>query len=125
MSHHVTEKPTDRIDKQIAGLKGWRGEMMTKLRKIINSADPGIKEDWKWETAVWVHSGNVCSIGAFKDHVKLNFFKGAALADPKRLFNSGLDAKTSRAIDFSERDRVNEAALKELVKAAIAQNTER
>lgn len=118
----MTQKPSDLIDKQITDLKGWRGDLMTKLRKVINSADPGIKEDRKWETAVWIHNGNVCSIGAFKDHVKLNFFKGAALADPKHLFNSGLDAKTSRAIDFSERDRVNEAALKELVRAAILQN---
>lgn len=77
-------------------------------------------EDWKWETAVWVCKGNVVAGGVFKDHVKLNFFKGASLPDPKKLFNAGLEAKATRAIDFVESDTVNEAALKDLIRAAVA-----
>ncbi len=115
--------PSQLITNQIAELADWRGKMLARLRKLILEADPDIAEEWKWGTAVWSHKGNVVAIGAFKDHVKLNFFKGASLKDPKGLFNAGLDAKATRAIDLHEGDKVNEAALKELIRAAVALNT--
>jgi hypothetical protein len=111
------------IDKQIADLGGWRGDLSARLRKLIHEADPGITEEWKWNTAVWSHNGLVCSVGPFKNHIKLNCFKGASLPDPQGLFNAGLDAKATRAIDFREGDSINEAALKDLMRAAVANNT--
>jgi hypothetical protein len=111
-----------RIDQHIAALKDWRGDLIARLRKVINSADPSLKEDWKWETPVWTANGNVCAIGAFKESVKINFFKGATLSDPHHLFNGGLDAKASRSIDLAQGHSINEAALKELVRAAVAKN---
>jgi hypothetical protein len=110
--------PSEQIDQQIAALPDWRGPRMTALRKIINEADPNLKEDWKWDTAVWTAKGNVLALGAFKDHLKLNFFKGASLDDPNGLFNAGLDAKATRSIDLYENDTIDEQALKELVRAA-------
>jgi hypothetical protein len=95
---------------------------MGKLRSVINKADPELREEWKWHTAVWARNGNVCALGAFKDHVKLNFFRGASLADPHHLFNGGLEAKASRSIDLAEGDPVNEPALQELIRAAVAYN---
>jgi len=115
-------KPSELIDKQIAGLPDWRGKTIAKLRKIINDSDPGITEEWKWDTAVWSHDGLVVAVGAFKGNVKMNFFQGASLPDPHKLFNAGLDAKKTRAIDFHEDDKMNEPALKELVRAAVARN---
>ena len=113
---------SEHITKQIAELRDWRGEMLARLRKLILEAAPEITEEWKWETGVWSHQGNVVSIGAFKDHIKVNFFKGASLNDPQGLFNAGLDAKATRAIDFNEGDKINEPALKELIRAAVAYN---
>jgi len=110
------------ITRQIAGLAGWRGKMLARLRKLMLEAAPNLTEEWKWDTAVWSQQGLVCSAGAFKDHVKLNFFKGASLKDPKGLFNAGLDAKTTRAIDFSEGDEIDESALKGIIRAAVAHN---
>ena len=110
------------ITNQIAELADWRGRMLSQLRKVILESDPDLTEDWKWNTAVWTRSGLVCSAGAFKDHVKVNFFNGASLEDPKGLFNAGLDAKKTRAIDFSERDNIDGSALKDLVRAAVANN---
>jgi hypothetical protein len=115
-------EPSELIDRQIAGLDDWRGQMLTRLRQLINEADSNLTEGWKWETAVWSSNGNVCALGTFKDHVKFNFFKGASLPDPHRQFNSGLEAKASRAIDFFEGDEINEPALQELVRAAVAYN---
>jgi hypothetical protein len=115
-------KPSELIDKQIAELADWRGKTFAKLRKIIHDSDPGITEDWKWGTAVWSHDGLVVAVGAFKENVKMNFFQGAALPDPHKLFNAGLDAKKTRAIDFHEDAKINETALKELIRAAVAQN---
>ena len=106
----------------IAELGDWRGEVLTRLRKFILDAAPALTEEWKWGTAVWTSNGLVCSAGAFKDHVKLNFFNGAALKDPKGLFNAGLDAKSTRAIDFGEGDDIDESALKALIRAAVAYN---
>ena len=110
--------PSEQIDKQIADLDDWRGERMAALRKLINQADANLKEDWKWDTPVWTAKGNVLALGAFKDHLKINFFKGASLDDPRGLFNAGLDAKASRSIDLYENDTVDEQALKELIRAA-------
>jgi hypothetical protein len=118
------DEPIDRVSQlitnQIAELTDWRGKMLARLRKLILEAAPDITEEWKWDTAVWSHKELVCSAGVFKDHVKLNFFKGAFLKDPQGLFNAGLDAKTTRAIDFSEGDDIDASAVKELVRAAVA-----
>ena len=115
--------PSQLITNQIAELADWRGKVFARLRKLILEADPDITEEWKWGTAVWSHKGNVVAIGAFKDHLKINFFKGASLQDPKGLFNAGLEAKATRAIDLHEGDKINESALKELIRAAVALNT--
>ena len=114
--------PSQRIDKQIKDLPDWRGQLLARLRKLILETSPEISEDWKWDTAVWTCKGNLVAGGVFKDHVKLNFFKGASLKDPHKLFNAGLDAKATRAIDFAEGSKVDEAALKELVREAVALN---
>ena len=110
------------ITNQIAELNDWRGAMLAQLRKLIHEADAELTEEWKWNTAVWTRNGLICAAGAFKDHVKVNFFKGASLKDPKHLFNAGLDAKATRAIDFSEGANLNAAALKDLIRAAVAYN---
>jgi hypothetical protein len=110
------------IDAMIKELDDWRGTMLSRLRKLINEAAPDITEEWKWGTPVWSQKGNVVAVGAFKDHVKLNFFKGASLKDPGGLFNAGMDANASRAIDFSEGDDINEPALKDLIRAAVELN---
>ena len=114
--------PAEMIDKQIADLPDWRGHVFAKLRRLIHEADPNLTEDWKWNTAVWANNGLVCAVGAFRDHLKINFFKGASLSDPHGLFNSGLDAKVARSIHIAEGDRINEPALKELIRAAAAFN---
>ncbi len=114
--------PTEKIDQQITDTPGWKGEMLKMLRKLIHEADPEITEEWKWGTPVFTHKGMVCALGAFGDHVKINFFKGATLKDPNKLFNAGLDAKTTRAIDIFEGDKINEAKLKDLIKEAVALN---
>ncbi|MEO6796717.1 MAG: DUF1801 domain-containing protein [Candidatus Dormibacter sp.] len=96
---------------------------MTELRSVINKSDPGLTEEWKWDTAVWTHNGNACALGVFKDRVKINFFKGASLPDPKHLFNAGLEAKASRAIDVEKGGSIDKAGLKGLVRAAVSQNS--
>jgi hypothetical protein len=108
------------IDNYINEINDWRGKMLARLRKLILEAAPDLTEEWKWDTPVWSYKGNVVSGGVFKDHVKLNFFKGASLEAPKGLFNAGLDAKATRAIDFSEGDEIDESALKDLIRAAVA-----
>jgi hypothetical protein len=113
---------SQQIDNYINGLDDWRGEMIARLRKLILDADPNLTEEWKWDTPVWSHKGNVVAAGVFKDHVKLNFFKGASLEDPNGLFNAGLDAKATRAIDLAEGEEIDEAALKNLVRTAVAYN---
>jgi len=117
--------PSEEIDKQIADLPDWRGERMAELRKLINATEPNLKEDWKWGTPVWTSNGNVISLGAFKEHVKINFFKGASLPDPRGLFNAGLDAKATRSIDLREDDPIDEQALQGLIRAAVNQNAKR
>ena len=113
---------SERITNHILELPDWQGKLLARLRTLIAEADPSIVEEWKWETPVWSHNGNVIAAGAFQDHLKLNFFKGASLKDPYKLFNAGLDAKASRAIDIHEGDKLNEPALMELIRAAVAQN---
>ena len=114
--------PSQLITNQIAGLADWRGQLLARLRELIHEAAPDITEEWKWDTAVWSQKGNVVAAGAFKDHIKLNFFKGASLEDSQGLFNAGLDAKATRAIDFSQGDKIQEAALKDLIRTAISYN---
>ena len=117
-----SKNPSDAISRHIAELGDWRGAMLTQLRKLILEAEPGIIEEWKWGTPVWSRNGNVVAAGVFKDHVKLNFFQGAALNDDRHLFNAGLEAKGSRAIDIRESDKLDEAGLRDLVRAAVALN---
>ena len=114
--------PSQHIDKHIQELNDWRGTLLSLLRKLILEAAPELTEEWKWDTPVWSYKGNVVAGGAFKDHLKLNFFKGASLKDTHGLFNAGLDAKATRGIDFHEGDKINEAALKDLVREAVAYN---
>lgn len=110
------------IDNHIKELTDWRGKMLARLRKLILEAAPELTEEWKWDTPVWSYKGNVVAGGVFKDHVKLNFFKGASLDDPKGLFNAGLDAKATRAIDIAEGQEIEAAALKDLVRTAVTYN---
>ncbi len=114
--------PTQKIDKQIKDLPDWRGKLLARLRKLVLASASELTEDWKWETPVWVCKGNVVAGGVFKDHVKLNFFKGASLKDPNKLFNAGLEAKGSRGIDFVENSVIDETALKELIREAVEFN---
>jgi len=118
----VSMNPSELIDQQIVELADWRGRTMTKLRKIIREADPEISEDWKWDTPVFSHNELVLAFAAFKGNVKMNFFQGASLPDSHKLFNAGLEARKTRAIDFHENDKINESALKDLIRAAVARN---
>ena len=112
-----------RIDKAIASLGDWRGDLLAEIRRLIHEVDPAVVEDWKWMgTPVWSHDGMYALANAHKDKVKVTFFHGAQLRDPKRLFNSMLDGNKWRAIDFGKGDRVNKPALKALLRAAIAYN---
>ena len=113
------------IDEKIEELGDWRGKTLARVRKIVRAADPGIAEEVKWMgTPVWSRGGPICTGETYKSAVKLTFFKGAALKDPKRLFNSSLAGNVRRAIDIHEGDKIDEAALKALVRAAVALNLE-
>ena len=118
------------IDARIKEVGGWRGTTLAKVREIIHAADPEIVEEWKWAKAtspgvpVWSHSGIVCTGETYKNAVKMTFARGAALKDPAHLFNSSLEGNVRRAIDIHEGDKINEAALKELIRAAVALNLE-
>jgi hypothetical protein len=111
---------SERVDAYIEQLAGWKGETVEHVRGLIHEAAPGIAETWKWDTPVFVAGKNVCAIGVFEDHVKVNFFKGASLDDPSGLFNAGLEAKTSRAIDLREGDvaSLDAEAFRQLVRRA-------
>jgi len=111
------------IDARIRELGDWRGEMLSRLRALIQQADPKVVEEWKWETPVWSHDGLICTGETYKNVVKMTFAKGASLDDPACLFNSSLDGRVRRAIDFREGDKVNEKALKALIRAAVTLNT--
>ena len=117
-------KPSVLIDQRIAELDDWRGALLRRLRAIVKQADPEIVEEWKWRgVPVWEHDGIVCTGETYKDVVKMTFAKGASLPDPKKLFNSSLEGNTRRAIDFRKGGKIDEAALKALIKAAVALNT--
>jgi hypothetical protein len=126
-------KPTSRpngeaasanITKRIQDLGDWRGETLAHVRQLIHDADPGIQEEWKWMgTPVWSHDGGVCTGESYKQVVKLTFFRGASIKDPKKLFNSSLEGNTRRAIDLREGEKINEAAFKQLIRAAVAANS--
>ena len=121
----ATEAASALIDAKIAEVGGWRGEMLAKVRGLIHEADPEIVEEWKWRgVPVWSHGGIVCTGETYKSVVKMTFAKGAALPDPSGLFNSSLDGNVRRAIDLREGEKVDEAALKELIRAAAALNVE-
>ncbi|CAN5177709.1 DUF1801 domain-containing protein [soil metagenome] len=113
----------EQIDTYITNLPDWRGDRLAKLRQLIHQADPDIIEEWKWEIPVFTHQGMICAIASFNDHVKINFFQGASLLDPKGLFNAGLEAKRTRAIDLFEGDTIEETSLKELIRTAVSSNT--
>jgi hypothetical protein len=111
------------IDARIKELGDWRGKMLGRLRALIKQADPDVVEEWKWRgVPVWSHDGLICTGETYKGVVKMTFAKGAALKDPSSLFNSSLEGNTRRAIDFHEGDKINEKALKTLVRAAVTLN---
>jgi hypothetical protein len=111
------------IDARIKELGDWRGKTLAHLRALIKAADPDVVEEWKWNVPVWSHDGIVCTGESYKAAVKLTFAKGAAVKDPKQLFNSSLEGNTRRAIDFKIGEKIDEAAFKALVKAAVAVNS--
>jgi len=111
------------ITKRIQELGDWRGETLARVRRLVHDADPDIQEEWKWRgTPVWSHDGGVCTGESYKEVVKLTFFRGASIEDPEKLFNSSLKGNTRRAIDLREGEKINEAALKQLIRAAVAAN---
>jgi hypothetical protein len=112
------------IDAKIKGLGDWRGKTLARVRKIMREADPEIVEEWKWGTPVWSHGGLVSTGETYKNAVKMTFARGAALEDPSGLFNSSLEGNLRRAIDIHEGDKIDEAALKDLIRAAVALNLE-
>jgi hypothetical protein len=119
----TTESPSALIDAKIEALADWRGEMLSRLRALIKEADPEVTEEWKWgATPVWSHDGIVCTGETYKSAVKMTFAKGASLPDPSGLFNSSLEGNVRRAIDFHEGDKLDKAALKALIRAAVALN---
>lgn len=113
---------SEKITNYINGITDWRGHRLASLRKLINEAAPEAKETWKWNCPIWEQNGLLCGISAFKGHVKLNFLQGAFLKDPKGLFNSGLDSKMHRSINFNENDPVDEGEIKSLVRDAVKHN---
>src|ERR1700732_4721522 len=117
------KSPSQMIDEGIRELSDWRGEMLSQLRTLIQQADPEVVEEWKWRgVPVWSHDGLICTGETYKNVVKMTFAKGAALQDPSSLFNSSLEGNTRRAIDFHEGDKINEKALKALIRAAVTLN---
>jgi hypothetical protein len=125
----MNESPSQLIDARIKELGDWRGETLSRIRKLIKEADPDVVEEWKWKkatspgTPVWSHDGGICTGETYKSAVKLTFFKGASLKDPTKLFNSSLEGNTRRAIDIHEGEDVDAAAFKALIRAAVALNT--
>ena len=118
-----SKSPSQLIDARIEELDDWRGKMLSRLRSLIKEADPQVVEEWKWRgVPVWSHAGIICTGETYKNVVKMTFAKGAALKDPSRLFNSSLEGNTRRAIDFHEGEKIDEEALKSLVRAAVTLN---
>jgi hypothetical protein len=122
-SRQGRESASQLISKRIEELGDWRGETLSRVRQLIREADPEIVEEWKWRgTPIWSHNGIVCTGEAYKNVVKMTFFRGASLNDPARLFNASLDGNVRRAIDIRQGDKINETALKDLIRAAVALN---
>ncbi len=120
----LEKTPSQLISERIAELGDWRGETLDHVRKLIREAEPGIIEEWKWRgVPVWSHNGGICTGESYKDHVKLTFYKGAALRDSEHLFNASLDGNLRRAIDIHEGDEINESAFKNLIRAAVKLNS--
>jgi hypothetical protein len=118
------DSPSELIDARIKELSDWRGETLARVRILIKQADPDVVEEWKWRgVPVWSHAGILCTGETYKNFVKMTFAKGTSLEDPSGLFNSSLEGNTRRAIDFHEADKINEKALKALIRAAVALNT--
>ena len=118
------ESPSRLIDARIKELGDWRGKMLSRIRILVKEADPEVVEEWKWRgVPVWSHAGIICTGETYNDVVKLTFAKGASLEDPSGIFNSSLEGNTRRAIDFHEGDKIDEKALKALIRAAVALNT--
>lgn len=128
-SHPEAEAAAENITGRIQELGDWRGETLAHVRQLIHDADPGIQEEWKWAkpaspgTPVWSHDGIVCTGESYKQVVKLTFARGASLQDPKKLFNSSLEGNVRRAIDLREGEKIDEAAFRELIRAAVAANS--
>jgi hypothetical protein len=121
---HETGSPSELIDARIRELDDWRGETLARLREVVKQADPEVVEEWKWRgTPVWSHDGIICTGETYKSVVKMTFAKGASLEDPSGLFNSSLEGNVRRAIDFHEGDKIDEKALKALIRSAVALNT--
>ena len=121
---HAGDEPARLIDAKIESLGDWRGEKLAQIRALIKQAVPDVVEEWKWRgVPVWYHAGMICTGETYKQYVKMTFAKGAALDDPSKLFNSSFDGNTRRAIDFHESDKIDEKALKALIRAAAALNT--
>jgi hypothetical protein len=117
------DSPSQLIDARIAELSDWRGEMLARVRMLIKGADPEVVEAWKWRgVPVWEHAGIICTGETYKNVVKMTFAKGASLEDPSGLFNSSLEGTTRRAIDFHEGEKIDENAVKALIRAAVARN---
>ncbi len=116
------ESAAERIDQKIVELGDWRGETLSRMRALIQEADPDVVEEWKWGGPVWSHGGVICTGETYKAKVKLTFAHGASLADPTRLFNSSLDGNTRRALDLHEGEAVDAQAFKALIQAAVARN---
>ena len=125
-----TEAASAKITQRIQELGDWRGETLAHVRQLIRDADPDVEEEWKWEKPkspgipVWYHDGGICTGESYKEVVKFTFFRGASLKDPKKLFNSSLEGNVRRAIDLREGEKINEAAFKQLIRAAVAANSE-
>ena len=118
-----SKSPSKLIDERIKELGDWRGEMLSRLRALVKEADPDVVEEWKWGgVPTWEHDGIICTGETYKSVVKMTFAKGASLKDPSGLFNSSLEGNTRRAIDFHEGEKINEKALKALVRAAVTLN---
>ena len=123
-SHPNSEAASTNITKRIQELGDWRGETLARVRQLIHDADPDIQEEWKWRgVPVWSHDGIVCTGESYKQVVKLTFARGASIKDQKKLFNSSLEGNVRRAIDIREGEKLNEAALKQLIRAAVAANS--
>ena len=122
MKKPSSPSPSKLIDARIAELGDWRGELLARLRRVIKQADPDVVEEWKWDVPVWSHDGILCTGESYKSVVKMTFARGAALDDPTGLFNSSLGGNTRRAIDFRQGEKLDEKALKALVRSAVALN---